>query len=200
MSLILQAFLEHERAIKRFLKRFRLRPQEIEDLSQETFLRAFAAEAVQDVREPRAFLFRIAKNLALNERAKHSNAMTDSMEDSADPSVLGSDGQVPIDEQVDARRRVRVLASAVASLPPQCARVFVLRNVHGYSRKEIAESLDISVSTVEKHVATGLLKCSEYLRKRGYEIEKMDGPDGDVASPKKAQRVVRERRSHFDNE
>jgi len=58
--------LENERGIKRFLSRFFPRAQDVDDLAQETFLRAFAAEAERDVLSPRAFLYRIAKNLALN--------------------------------------------------------------------------------------------------------------------------------------
>ena len=48
MSELLRTFLENERGIKRFLSRFLRRPQDIDDLTQETFLRAFAAEALRD--------------------------------------------------------------------------------------------------------------------------------------------------------
>jgi len=46
-----------------------------------------------------------------------------------------------------------------------------MRKVHGLSHKEISERLNISVSTVEKHVASGLLRCSVYLRESGYPVE-----------------------------
>ena len=41
-----------------------------------------------------------------------------------------------------------------------------MKKVYGYSHKEIAGKLDISVSTVEKHVATGLKRCSEEVMRR----------------------------------
>ena len=170
MSQILRAFLENERGLKRFLSRFFPRAQDVDDIAQETFLRAFAAEADRDVLTPRAFLYRIARNLALNERAKHANTTTGSIEDYPDPSVLGAGDQVSGEDLIEGRRKMAIFAEAVSSLPPQCRRVFMLRKVHGLSQKEVAEKLGISASTVEKHVAMGLLKCSDYLRLRGYEV------------------------------
>jgi RNA polymerase sigma-70 factor (ECF subfamily) len=166
---MLRAFLENERGIKRFLSKFMARAQDVDDLAQETFLRAFAAEAVHDVIAPRAFLYRVARNLALNEKARLANTLTDSMEDSADPDVLGSSDQVGGEEIVHSRRKMAMFAEAVSTLPPQCRRVFMLRKVHGLSQAQIAERIGISASTVEKHIATGLLKCRDYLLRHGYD-------------------------------
>jgi RNA polymerase sigma-70 factor (ECF subfamily) len=55
----------------------------------------------------------------------------------------------------------------VDRLPPLCRRVFVLRKVYKLSHTEIAEVLGVSHSTIEKHVAKGLLRCRDYLREHG---------------------------------
>jgi RNA polymerase sigma-70 factor (ECF subfamily) len=55
----------------------------------------------------------------------------------------------------------------VDRLPPLCRRVFVLRKVYKLSHTEIAEVLGVSHSTIEKHVAKGLLRCRDYLRDQG---------------------------------
>lgn len=169
MSMILKTFLENERGIKRYLARFFPRAQDVDDLAQETFLRAYA-EPGRDLHSPRAFLYRIARNLALNERARLSNKTTSYIEDHPDPAVLEASDQVSAEDVVEGRQKLAVFADAIAALPPQCRRVFVLRKVHGMSQKDVAQKLGISVSTVEKHLATGLLRCSEYLRQRGYEV------------------------------
>jgi RNA polymerase sigma-70 factor (ECF subfamily) len=52
----------------------------------------------------------------------------------------------------------------VAQLPLQCRRAFLLKKVYGLSQKEIAGYLGISESTVEKHVAKGLLHCATRIR------------------------------------
>src|SRR5690606_20794216 len=48
----------------------------------------------------------------------------------------------------------------------QCRKAFVLRKVYGYSQKEIADSLGISENTVEKHIATGIKRCTGYMMAR----------------------------------
>ncbi len=169
MSPILRAFLENERGLKRYLSRFFSRSQDVDDLTQETFLRAFA-DGGAGVHNPRAFLYRIARNLALNERDRMANKTTVFMEDSPDPAVLGAGDQVSVEETVEGRRKMTIFAEAISALPPQCRQVFILRKIHGLSQKEVALRLGISVSTVEKHLAAGLLKCSEHLRRHGYEV------------------------------
>lgn len=175
-SPITRAFAENERAIKRLLARFLPRRADVDDLAQETFLRAFAAEAAQDIVAPRAFLFTTARHLAINERRRAAHALNRSLEDFPSPDVLGSDGQSSGDDQVYSRQKLLVFAEAVAALPEQCRRVFVLRKVHGLSQKEVAATLGVAESTVEKQLATGLLRTSDFLRARGYEASEKPAP------------------------
>jgi RNA polymerase sigma-70 factor (ECF subfamily) len=167
MSTILQAYLENEVALKRFLRRFIKSREGADDLAQEAFLRAFAAESERLIVSPKAFLFKVAKNLALNELARQSSATTEPLGDFEGQEVLQDSSQVAVDDAVDGRERIRVLARAIAALPPQCAKVFVLRKMQGLSQKEIAARLDISVRTVENHVALGLVRCRAYMRAHG---------------------------------
>ena len=61
------AFLENQSALKRFISRFFRSVQDVEDVAQETFLRAYRAESGKSIAQPKAFLFRIAKHIALNQ-------------------------------------------------------------------------------------------------------------------------------------
>jgi RNA polymerase sigma factor (sigma-70 family) len=163
-------FVTHQGSLKRFIARFFSRTQDIEDIAQETYLRAFDAErSGEEVRSPKAFLFRIAKNAALNELARKSRLLTDYIEDSSTPDVIERGASV--EEQVMAQEKLAMFCRAVASLPTQCRKAFLMRKVYGLSHKDIAEQLGISTSTVEKHVASGLLRCSTYLREGGYPVD-----------------------------
>lgn len=164
---ISDAYLEHETFLKRFLKRFLSRPDDVEDVVQETFLRAYHAGQGLKIHTPKAFLFKIARNLALNELRRSSALITNYIADLGDAELLPD--QVSVEDQVEDRERLAVFCKAAASLPLQCRRAFLLRKVYGLSQQEIARELNISVSTVEKHLATGLLKCSAYMQARGYE-------------------------------
>ncbi len=167
MSTILEAYLENEKALKRFLRRFIKSREGADDLAQEAFLRAFAAESGRVIQSPKAFLFRVARNLALNELAKQSSAATEPLGDFEGQEVLEDSSQAAVDDAVDGRERIRMLARAIAALPPQCAKVFILRKMQGLSQKEIAARLNISVRTVENHVALGLVRCKAYMRAHG---------------------------------
>jgi len=167
MPTILEAYLENELALKRFLRRFIKSREGADDLAQEAFLRAFAAESEHSIASPKAFLFKVAKNLALNQLARQATAATEPLGDFEDQAVLEDSSQAAVDDAVDGRERLRMLARAIAALPPQCAKVFILRKMQGLSQKEIAARLNISVRTVENHVALGLVRCKAYMRAHG---------------------------------
>lgn len=175
-SSVFRVFRRNESAIRKFLWRYVSSHHEIEDITQETILRALQAEKSRDIHEPRAFLFGIAKNIARKELHKKSQNLIDFIEDFDQQQDFSYD--VNAEEDLDARRRLLVFWEAVASLPPQCQRVFVLKKVYGYSHKEIASRLNISVSTVEKHAAAGLRRCSDYMEKSRSQRDAAEGKSG----------------------
>jgi len=67
MSLISKVFIENNTSLKKFLTRFLKSEHDIEDLVQEVYIKAHIAGSKQEIRQPKGFLFSIAKNLALNE-------------------------------------------------------------------------------------------------------------------------------------
>ncbi len=163
------AFAQHQASLRRFIARFFSRPQDVDDIAQETYLRAFDAEKCgEELRAPKAFLFRIAKNIALNELTRKSRLLTDYIEDSGSPDVIGEGSA---EDRAMLEEKLSLFCSAAAMLPMQCRRAFLMRKVYGFSHKEIAEQMGISVSTVEKHIASGLLRCSTFLRDGGYAVD-----------------------------
>ena len=164
VSQIFNHFIDNESIIKKFLRRFSSNPHDIEDICQETILRALNAEKNRDIHEPRAFLFGVAKNVARKALDKKSKSLINFIEDYSDEEYLSN--EVPVEKQLDDKQKMVIFWEAVSELPLQCQRVFVLKKVQGYSHKEIAKQLDISVSTVEKHVAQGLKRSSEYMEKQ----------------------------------
>jgi RNA polymerase sigma factor (sigma-70 family) len=158
------AFLKNQTALKRFISRFFRNVQDVEDVAQEAFLRAYSAENGRDIEQPKAFLFRIAKHIALNQLSRKSRQITDYLEDLSSSDVLLVEGSV--EEEFAARQTLGLHCEAVATLPPHCRRVYMMRKVHGMSHKEIAGHLGIAVSTVEKHLIKGIAECDRYVRER----------------------------------
>ncbi len=158
---VVRVFQENESIIKRFLRRFSSHQQDIDDICQETILRALEAEKSKEIREPRAFLFGVARNVARKELDKRSRQLVDFLEEFT-PEQYASE-EPSVEDSIDSKQRMLIFGDAVASLPAQCQKVFILKKVHGYSHKDVSKHLGISVSTVEKHVASGLKRCSDYM-------------------------------------
>ena len=147
--------------VKRYLSRFLRVREDAEDLAQEAFLKVLEAGAKGEIHCSEAYLYRTARNLALNRLAAKSTTAVDSIEDLLNPDVFihGS----PLDDQVAAQQRFEQFCRVVSGLPDQCREVLILRKVYGYSQREVADALGITVSTVEKHVAKGLRRCREQM-------------------------------------
>jgi RNA polymerase sigma factor (sigma-70 family) len=161
---VYEAFVRHESALKRFIGRFMRSVHDVDDIAQEAFLRAYAVEQNRLIEQPKSFLFRIAKHVALSQLSRKSLQITGYIEDFNDSSVLGR--QSSAEDEVSARQILGVHCEAVAELPQQCRNVYLLRKVHGLAHKEIAQRLGITVSTVEKHLIKAVELCDGYVRHR----------------------------------
>ena len=169
MSKILHAFQQHEKSIKRIFARYCRRSEDIEDYTQETFIKAFAAETKTDIQNPKAFLLRVAKNLALSELKRKVNTNTDHLEDSGGTEVLTDERQVSIENQIDGQRKLVVACKVIASLSEHHRQALLMRKMEKLKFKQIATQLNVSLSTVEKRVATALVQCNTRLREEGYD-------------------------------
>jgi RNA polymerase sigma-70 factor (ECF subfamily) len=138
-----------------------VRGHDVEDILQEAFVRSFEAEGRQTIHDARAFLLRTARNLALDHVSRAAYRTTGPLETAGDEHCI--DGAAAPDAQVDAERRFLIFCQAVGSLPEQCRKVFVLHKVYGMSHAEIASRLGIAHSTIEKHIAKGLLLCHAHM-------------------------------------
>lgn len=158
---VTSAFLESAAFLKKFLSRFLPVQQDIEDVAQEAYLRAYVAEQRQSIEQPKAFLFRIAKNLALTRLSRKSRRITDYIEEAGESVVV--DTSPASDEELEAQQSFGLYCEAVAALPEKCRQVFLLRKVHGLSHKEIGERLGLSISSVEKYLREGILACRAHV-------------------------------------
>lgn len=142
-------------------------PREIEDIVQETYVRACQAEHRHEIKAPRSFLYKTARNLALDYVKRAETRLTVSGED-AETAADGNYHRLDDEtfNQISADEEFSHFCDAVRHLPTQCRRAFVLKKVYGYSQREIAQELEISESTVEKHIANGVKRCTFFMMQR----------------------------------
>ena len=139
-------------------------PHEIEDVVQETYVRLCQVGNVDEIRNPRSYMLKTVRNLALDHVKRAENRLSVRWDE--DPEQGYTAANVESDEvfqQSAAREEFAHFCEAVRQLPPQCRRVFVMKKVYGYSQREIAQELDLSESTVEKHVALGVRRCDDII-------------------------------------
>lgn len=132
-------------------------------MAQETFLRAYTATRHEQIHSPKSYLFRVAKNVALKELTRKSRQITDFLEE-AQLSEVEDSGS--LEERVAAEQKISLYFDAIAELPPQCRRVFLMRKYRGLSHREIAQELGITTSAVEKHIALGAERCKKFIDSR----------------------------------
>jgi RNA polymerase sigma-70 factor (ECF subfamily) len=156
-------FISYRRTIKALISRI-VKPDDIDDIVQETFVRSYEANMKQEIKYARSYMLKTAKNIAYNHNAKWDNKYNDSIESFVElPLELSSNH---FEDDYESKERFLSFCRATEQLSGAVRKCFILKKVYGLSQKEIAQYLQLSESTVEKHVAKGLLKSFQYMEQR----------------------------------
>src|SRR6266513_1227091 len=134
--------------------------EEIEELVQDTFVRAFASlDAFRGESSLRTWLFTIERRLMLDRRrAERRSRETVPVEESDHVSEYGAlDGLIA----EEAQERVR---KSLESLSPTQREVFMLRVQQGLSYKEIAEVVGSTEGAARVHYHNAIRTVKEFLK------------------------------------
>ncbi len=156
-------FIAARKSIARLVSRI-VPPREIEDIVQETYVRICQIKQKESIKQPRSFLLKTARNLAIDHLKQAEVRLVDSSEKFTEIELFPHEEDT-IYQQVANDEEFAQYCEAIRLLPVQCRKVFVLKKVYGYSQKEIAQQLNISESTIEKHIALGVKRCTYYMMK-----------------------------------
>jgi RNA polymerase sigma-70 factor (ECF subfamily) len=155
----------HHTEIVRYLQRVIGRAGDAEDLSQETFLRAFRAYgSLPADANIRAWLFSIATNLAKNHF--RSEGRRRRAYGAVHAVVNGVDRDAP-DTELVSRETEALLEDIVRRLPLKQRLAFTQRKVHGLDYEAIGKILACSAETARAHVFQALRKIRQGLDGRG---------------------------------
>ncbi len=150
----------HEKKLKSWLMQRFPELSELDDIVQEAYFKVLKAHASGPIINPRAYLFLVAKNLVLN-RFRHFKYEKPPGDTDYEVEEILDEIDDPL-EEVTKSEEIQIMIQAIKSLPKRCRQVVTLRKIYGYSLREVAKTLGISVSAVDTQSTIGLRKCAEY--------------------------------------
>ena len=155
-----QVFLTHRVILLRTLQRMVNNPSTAEDLLQETYLRATRALSERTVEHLEPFVFQTARNLALDHLRSRRIQSRTVLEDVPTEVIESVPSSLSTPEEAhQAAQLLERLSVSLSQLSARQQRIFILSRLHGCSYQEIAEELDVSLSTVQKELKLIMAIC-----------------------------------------
>jgi RNA polymerase sigma factor (sigma-70 family) len=159
----------HDASLKTYVRTSFPHLRDVEDIVQESYLRIWKARAAHPIQSGKAFLFTVARNVALNLMQRRRISPILPVADLVSLPVIDNEADIP--ETACSREEIALLADGIETLPARCREIFILRRIQGVPQKEIAARLGISVQTVQVQVQRGVKHCARFLRRRGVKRE-----------------------------
>ena len=156
-------FREHNQALLGLLTVRLGSSQAAREVAQEAYVKLLNLADSSTVSHQRAYLFKIAQNLA-TDRLRHRAQVTKHHElhffDEEDPTV-------DPERATAAHRELRFLQRALRELPPKCRHAFTLHRYQGLALSEVAAEMNLSERMVRIYVCRALAYCQSLLDERG---------------------------------
>ena len=162
-----QIIARYRNPLTNYLYRFLNDYEEAVDLAQETFVRVyFAIDRYHTEFAFSTYIYRIATNLAISELRKRKRrtilSLTGLFQSDAEDATeyQPADQKALPDKDFIDDEQGRVIARAIAALPPKYRIPVILRDIEGRSYEEIAGILELGLGTTKSRIsrARGLLK------------------------------------------
>ncbi|HWZ63892.1 MAG TPA: RNA polymerase sigma factor [Steroidobacteraceae bacterium] len=165
-TVVERLFAQQGSALRAFLLRRTRRHPEAADIAQEVYVRMLRIPDMGAIRNPEAYLYTVASNLAKEHAQRQSRDRL--AVDVDDPAVQEQLAELPVlGGEVDTEQRVARLREVLGQLSPKCRAAVELQYWHGLSYEEIALRLGVSTHMVKKYLSQGLMHCRRRMGRLG---------------------------------
>tara|TARA_R110001592_G_scaffold81299_5_gene241398 strand:- start:7933 stop:8430 length:498 start_codon:yes stop_codon:yes gene_type:complete len=147
---LIQAFRENERDLAQFLAARLKSAFAAQDLVQDLYLRVRGLDNPSDVQNGRAYLFRMASNLAID-HLRRERRRAELLAEAGDFLTGGIETPTP-EQTLIARDELARLDVALSQLPAMTRRIFHLSRIDGLPQREVADIVGLSPAAVFKHL------------------------------------------------
>ena len=154
-SLLASLYQDNQAWLRGWLSRQVRCPQDAADLAQDTFLRAYDAQQLDRIQEPRAYLSTVARRLlcSLWRRRKLEQTYLDQLAELPPAHAPSAEDIALVREAIEAIDRV------LDGLPSRVKRAFLLNRLEGMPQQAIADLLGVSLATVERDLRRAFVHC-----------------------------------------
>jgi RNA polymerase sigma-70 factor (ECF subfamily) len=154
----------HDAQLKAYLRGSFPSVRDVEDVVQESYLRVWRTRATQPIQSAKAFLFTVARRIALDLVRRERRAPYVPVKDIG-ALFVSTDAPTARDAATTAGD-VQLLVAAIEALPARCREIFLLCHIEGLPHRVVAARLGLSENTVAVQSARGLQRCEAFVRHR----------------------------------
>ena len=132
------------------------------DVAHDTFVRILGGRHAAQILEPRDYLATIARGLVIDRYRRHSieQAYRQTLADRAEATTISEEDKAIIIETLVA------VDKALCGLGERARQIFMLSQIDGLTYQQIADLLQVSLTTVKKHMIRALTECSLIMASR----------------------------------
>ena len=155
VALVRKLFEDHNHTLVSFLAARLNSRAEARDVAQEAYVRMLQLEGIGAVGFLRAYLFRIASNIAVDRMRRRV------VREAGPPQALFEEllSRPEPERLVLAEQELDVIKAAIAELPEKCRRAFALYMFGERTIAQIAESMGLTERMIRNYVAQALAHC-----------------------------------------
>ena len=126
------------------------------DVAHDTFVRILGGRHAAQIMEPRDYLATIARGLVIDRYRRHAveQAYKQTLAERTDAVAISEEDKAIIIETLVA------VDKALSGLGERARRMFMLSQVDGLTYQQIADQLQVSLTTVKKHMVRALTECA----------------------------------------
>ena len=137
-----------------------------QDIVQDTFATLWIrCKDIDSTKNVRAYIYTIAKNIALNHLRKQINKCTGSLEERESAINYKALSDPSVDEKIDALLLEEMVNKLYDRLPENVRESFIMNRHMGYTYEEIAIKKGVSVKVVEYEISLALRMLREKIKK-----------------------------------
>jgi len=165
MSAILNAiFLTHRRSLLSSVLRIVRDSQTAEDLAQETYIRARQALDARPIEHIESFLFRTARNLAIDHQRRKTVRAKYEARDAGNQDVENvALDSASAEDKLAERQLQRLFEETLETLPLRARTAWALLQLHGWTYAEIADHMGVSRNTIYNDIKLVVRHCQDTL-------------------------------------